>query len=333
MRKFSYLLTLATVVLLASCTQPFKKATDGTEYKIISGKGKIVEAGNIMELNAVIKYQDSTMYNSFEDGMPQFQPYDTVNFPPLFKEIFKKVHVGDSVIIKISTDSLIAKGQNAPFMKKGHYIIQSYTITNAYATQAEAEKAREAAQPIAMEKARKKSDEQYKKDDKTLTDYFAKNNIKVTKGKEGTYVEMIQPGAGPLIDSNIVVAVYYTGKNMKGERFDGNQDSTNINKEPLLVNLTEDPSLGINVIPGWKDGLRLLNKGAKAKLYIPSTLGYGPQAQSEALGANEILVFDIEVADIISREQAKIEADNKSKKMLEMRQKYMDSVKRATTKK
>lgn len=332
MRKISYLLILA-VVAFSACTEPFKKAKDGTEYKIVTAKGgKLVTAGNFMEMNVAGKYGDSVLFSSLEEGMPDFQPYDTTNFPPLFKEIFKTIHVGDSIIIRVLTDSIIKKsqGNNPPWMKKGKYITQTYTIVRSFATQEEAEKARTAAQPLAEAKQKKKQEEADKKEDKILTDYFAKNNIKVQKTPLGAYVEIIQQGTGPLIDTSNSVKINYTGKTFEGKQFDSNTqpnaDPARTHLEPILVNLTNDPSLGMTTIPGWNEGLKLLSKGAKAKFYIPSSLGYGRQGNGADIAPNTLLIFDIEVIDVLNKAQAKVEADAVMKKMQDMQKRFMDSM-------
>ncbi|MEJ7588418.1 MAG: hypothetical protein WKI04_12730 [Ferruginibacter sp.] len=99
MKHFFYLIALT--VFVTSCTQPFKKAKDGTQYKVIKGKnGKKVLPGNFMEVNAVVKSNDSLIISSIDEGMPQYFPYDTAQFPPLFKEIFKDISVGDSIVLK-----------------------------------------------------------------------------------------------------------------------------------------------------------------------------------------------------------------------------------------
>jgi len=51
------------------------------------------------------------------------------------------------------------------------------------------------------------------------------------------------------------------------------------------------------VIPGWTEGLQLMNEGARYKLYIPSDLAYGPGG-NRAIGPNETLVFDVELLAI-----------------------------------
>jgi len=87
---------------------------------------------------------------------------------------------------------------------------------------------------------------------------------------------------------------------MAGEAFDSNVDPQFQHVMPLYVNLTNDRSAGGNVIDGWRDGFALLNKGAKAKLYIPSELAYGPMGNGPKIGPNTILVFDVEVTDFVS---------------------------------
>jgi FKBP-type peptidyl-prolyl cis-trans isomerase len=53
-----------------------------------------------------------------------------------------------------------------------------------------------------------------------------------------------------------------------------------------------------SVIRGWHDALKVLKKGSKATVYIPSTLGYGPQPYSEVIKENSILVFDLEIVEL-----------------------------------
>ena len=52
------------------------------------------------------------------------------------------------------------------------------------------------------------------------------------------------------------------------------------------------------VILGWDEGFGLLNTGAKATLYIPSSLGYGERAQGATIKENSILKFDVELVSI-----------------------------------
>ncbi|RYF80348.1 MAG: FKBP-type peptidyl-prolyl cis-trans isomerase, partial [Chitinophagaceae bacterium] len=119
------------------------------------------------------------------------------------------------------------------------------------------------------------------------------------------------------------------GKTLEGTTFDSNTDPKFNHTEPLLVNLTNEPSAGQKVIPGWEDGFKLLNKGAKAKFYVPSSLGYGAQGAGQDIKPNAILVFDVEVADLLTKSQAIALATAQQQKMQEMQKRYMDSMQKA----
>jgi FKBP-type peptidyl-prolyl cis-trans isomerase len=231
--------------------------------------------------------------------MPQFALYDTANFPAPYKEIFKNVHVGDSIILKTPTDSIIAKsqGQAPPFMKKGQFVYYFYTISNLYTSKEQVD----SVQKIYMVNAQKKDSiaaiAQIAKDSKTIEDYLAKNKITAVKAPKGTFVQILEPGTGIMTDTSIVM-INYTGKSMEGQAFDSNTDSSFQHVEPYPVNLKMP-----EVVQGWVDGIKLLKKGAKAKFFVPSSLGYGKRGNGEKIKPNENLVFDIEVVDIITPEQ------------------------------
>jgi FKBP-type peptidyl-prolyl cis-trans isomerase FkpA len=54
---------------------------------------------------------------------------------------------------------------------------------------------------------------------------------------------------------------------------------------------TADLSLD-QVITGWRNGIPKIGTGGLIHLYIPPSLGYGPNANG-AIPANSILVFDV----------------------------------------
>jgi FKBP-type peptidyl-prolyl cis-trans isomerase FkpA len=336
MRKISFVLGMA-ILALSACKESFKKGDAGLEYKIISsGSGDKVKHGEFMQLQVAQLYNNGKTDSLISDTRtsPQgaaFEVLDSANMPATYYKVLGQLKKGDSLVLRILVDSAFSKSPQGipPFFKKGHYLYTTARLENIFKTREAADSARAIAMEAGQVKQKALAEEQIKKDDKTLTDYFAKNNIKAVKAPLGTYVQIVAPGAGPNADTSVVVKTNYTGKTMAGKTFDSNTDPSFNHLQPFMVNMTNDPMLGQGVIPGWTDGMKLLNKGAKAKFYIPSSLGYGAQGAGQDIAPNSILIFDIEVVDILNRAQALVSAQAEQKKMEEMQKRYMDSMQKA----
>jgi peptidylprolyl isomerase len=52
------------------------------------------------------------------------------------------------------------------------------------------------------------------------------------------------------------------------------------------------------VIPGWDEGIMLLNEGAKATLIVPSELGYGASGAGGVIPPNATLIFKVELVKV-----------------------------------
>lgn len=87
-------------------------------------------------------------------------------------------------------------------------------------------------------------------------------------------------------EANSNVRVKYTGYHTNGTVFDTSGDNT------TDFNLQQ-------VIPGFTEGLQLIGKGGKVRLYIPGALAYGPQGNPQGgIEPNETLIFDIDLVDV-----------------------------------
>ena len=324
MNKTLCLVAMALLILATGCNQQkFKKAEDGTEYKVISNtSGKKAVAGDVMEMNMYAKYNDSLLYNSVDASSPRFIPYDTVSLPPYFREI----HEGDSLVIRQSTDSLLKYGQSAPFMKKGEYVYRTFKIVKLFPSK---EAADSAAKPFeagaklynnkkvveSIEKEIADNDSLVKADDKIITDFMAKNNLKGTKTKWGTYVVIDTPGTGPMLGDTDVAVVNYTGRTFNDSTFDSNTNPKFGHPEPLYVDMSE-----YRVIPGWIDGLKLMQKGSKGKIIVPSYLGYGKNGMPPRIEPNSNLVFDVAVTDVVNQQQYQVEQAKQQQQMMQQRE-------------
>ncbi len=333
MKHFFYLLAV-TSLLFASCTKPFKKVEGGLQYKIISdGKGKTLQNGNFFEIQYDQVYsgagKDSVLLEA--GTVPnQIVPMDSAAIPPVYYKIFNQSRKGDSIIVKQLTDSIMKAGNTPPFMKKGAYIIAHYKIVNVFLTKESADSANQIQMVLLKSKDSVKAIAQLKKDDVIISEYLAKNNIKAVKAPQGTYVEIITSGEGDAADGSKVLKVFYTGRTLDGGKvFDSNKDSAFGHTEVFPVNMGAVPGTQGSVIKGWTDGLSLLKKGGKAKLYIPSSLAYGAQGAGGEIKPNANLLFEVEVVDMVSVAQAQVEADVQRKRMEDDQKKSMEAMQKA----
>lgn len=307
MNKTISLVAMALVLFAAGCKdQGFKKTKEGGEYKLFKNdEGQKAVAGDFIELNILAKYKDSVLLSTIESSTPRFFPYDTASLPVFFKQI----NEGDSLIIRQSTDSIIKAGQGAPWMTKGQYIYQYFKVVKIFKSKEAVDSVAKAFEAVAKVKAYKTttdkiakeladSAELMKKDDKIISDFMAKNNLKGNKTGWGTYVVITTPGTGPNLSNNDVAVINYTGKTFNDSTFDSNTDKKFGHVEPLYVDMGE-----FRVIPGWIDGLKMMQKGSKGKIIIPSILAYGKNGSPPRIGPNENLIFDIEVTDIVSQDE------------------------------
>jgi len=100
------------------------------------------------------------------------------------------------------------------------------------------------------------------------------------------YIE-IEAGTGPRAKPGDQVTVHYTGTLDDGTEFD-----SSIGGDPITFVLGEG-----HVIPGWDEGIALMNVGGKAQLIIPPELGYGASGYGSAIPPEATLHFDVELID------------------------------------
>ena len=122
--------------------------------------------------------------------------------------------------------------------------------------------------------------------------FLAKNKdlpgVKVTAS--GLQYEVLKAGEGPNPKGHHSVKVHYVGTLIDGTKFDSSYDR----REPIVF-----PVKG--VIEGWVEGLQLMNVGSKFRFVIPSDLAYGEGGAGDDIGPDAVLVFEVELLEIIGR--------------------------------
>jgi FKBP-type peptidyl-prolyl cis-trans isomerase FkpA len=103
----------------------------------------------------------------------------------------------------------------------------------------------------------------------------------------GLQYEILNAGTGRKPGEADVVSVNYKGSLIDGTVFDSSYDRG----EPAEFPLDD-------VIPGWSEGIQLMNVGSTYRLYIPSALAYGEQGAQNVIPPNSALIFEVELLSI-----------------------------------
>jgi FKBP-type peptidyl-prolyl cis-trans isomerase len=115
--------------------------------------------------------------------------------------------------------------------------------------------------------------------------FLAKNKsapgVKTTAS--GLQYQVISQGTGARPGPNDTVEINYTGTFINGQVFDASakHNPPGAAKIPLA-----------GVIPGFREGLQLMQTGGHYKLFIPSSLAYGAEPQPP-MPPNATLIFDV----------------------------------------
>lgn len=111
-----------------------------------------------------------------------------------------------------------------------------------------------------------------------------------TTTDSGLEYAIIEEGEGQQPEKGDVVRVHYRGQLADGTVFDSSFDRG----DPFRFALGRG-----QVIPGWDEGIGLLQEGGSAKLIIPPQLAYGPQGSGGVIPPNATLYFDVELVEVL----------------------------------
>ncbi len=106
--------------------------------------------------------------------------------------------------------------------------------------------------------------------------------------ESGLQYKVIKEGTGKSPKTTDRIKVHYRGTRLDGTEF----DSSYGRGEPVTFQANQ-------VIRGWIEAITLMKEGGSYKLFIPSDLAYGERGAGQHIGPNEVLIFDIELLEVI----------------------------------
>jgi FKBP-type peptidyl-prolyl cis-trans isomerase FkpA len=121
------------------------------------------------------------------------------------------------------------------------------------------------------------------------TQFLAENGKKdgIQTTPSGLQYEIITQGSGVKPGAGDTVSVHYEGTLIDGTVFDSSYERGEPSQFPLG-----------GVIPGWTEGIQLMNVGSTYRLFIPSALAYGEQGAGSSIPPNSALIFKVELLSI-----------------------------------
>ena len=268
----------------------------GISYQFIeNGTGEVPPEGGFWLLNiAFYTESDSTLFSSEDRGGTMTMNYkaEGLGKNSSVEECLSMVGEGDSAVFYFSADSLFKNTYRQPIppemigtkIKLCVGVEEVFTIEEFTAHNEQLAK------------------ETIEKEQVIIKEYVEKEGINASVTEEGIYYEITEAGSGEKPLDGQSVKVNYAGYLLDGTLFDSSDEE--LSKEAGIY-MAQRPYGPIDftigkggIIKGWDIGMRLLQKGGKATLVIPSALAYGNRPMGELIKANSILMFKVELVDI-----------------------------------
>ena len=131
--------------------------------------------------------------------------------------------------------------------------------------------------------------DQKKIDANLIAAYAKENGLQGSITPSGIFYSIEKQGEGPSakdLTTSSPISAHYHGTFLDGRVF----DSSVKRGTPFDFKLGE-------VIPGWQESLKLLNKGGKGIFIIPSHLAYGQRGYPRLIEPNTVLKFEVELLE------------------------------------
>jgi len=309
---YKVLYFLISFLMLLGCSnsqEKFTSITGAYTFQLVKeGEGEEVKDGEFIIANlTVVDANDSIWFERDVTTSPVVFKKDEVAWKEGragFNEIFNNVKVKDSITFTITPTDFFVKALQMdvpPGIDTTVALIFQCGIEKILSEmEFEAYRGEQMAKARQQEMADRQG--QIEAEAVVIKAYLEENNLEAQQSESGVFYIIHQEGEGPRATSGQRVTANYSGYLLDGTCFDSSIETVAREKgvfmegrdyAPFAFTIDQD-----RVIGGWHEGFKLLNKGAKATLYIPSALGYGDQGSPPVIPPSSPLIFEVELVNL-----------------------------------
>jgi peptidyl-prolyl cis-trans isomerase A (cyclophilin A) len=230
--------------------------------------------------------------------------------------IFGHVITGQDIVNKVAQDDVI---KTITIIRKGAEAkkFDATKIFSDYMANKSGDDAKDAA--LAAENNKKQTQIEAQKKAEYMTKfaaviaakakYLSETKATATETASGLKYKIIQTGTGKKPTDGTNVFISYAGYLEDGTLFDSSIESVNKDYGKFDENRAKQNGYQPfpfqygkkdGLIPGFIEGLSLMNFGDKALVFIPSKLGYGEKGAGNVIPPNSNIIFEIEMLETAS---------------------------------
>ena len=292
MKKITFILTLAVVAGLASCTAQSPKANLKTDIDSLSyaiGMARTEGLDQYLMQQGIDSTQMVAFLKGFNEGASKISDKDVAYMAGLqigqmvskqWVEGFTQQIFGNDSVNTISRGDLLA-GFVAGVLKD-YKVMQKMQAENYMRTKMDVIKEKALAEKYADNKAA---------GEKFLAENKTKEGVVTTES--GLQYKILTQGTGAIPADTSKVKVNYRGTLIDGTEFDSSYNRKDKDGK------TQPASFRANqVIKGWTEALTMMPVGSKWELYIPYELAYGSREMGGKIKPFSTLIFEVELLGI-----------------------------------
>ena len=251
---------------------------------INKGNGKFAKAGNIMKVYFTFNTLEGDTLLDFMTGEPYELVFGDMALGQGFYEALGLVGKGGKAEFIIpSSLAFGSEGLQDAILPYTPFGLKLEVIDIMTSDEYEAE------QKTIKEKEDADNAKRLKEEPKRIAKYIKDNNITEKPQPSGLYYIEKQAGDGDSVQDGDLVAVHYSIYNLDNQLIESSYDYG----QPLPFVYGGD-----QMIAGIEEAVGYMRVGGKARIIVPSRLGFGDVTIDESLPANTPLVIDLEFVDL-----------------------------------